>query len=202
MSDAKLDSLETRVMDCLDCHNRPAHNYRTPQNFVDKSLSDGKISKTLPGIKEVAMQVLYKDYSTKDSAFMAIRNKVTDYYKSSHPDVATSRKADIEAAILEIQNGYSNNIFPAMKASWKAYPNNIGHMESDGCFRCHNDRHATTSGKVISKDCNLCHTILAQGTPDSMEYSKSMEPLEFKHPTDVDDSWRTEMCSSCHSALY
>ena len=98
MSDAKLDSLETRVMDCLDCHNRPAHNYRTPQNFVDKSLSDGKISKTLPGIKEVAMQVLYKDYSTKDSAFMAIRNKVTDYYKSSHPDVATSRKADIEAA--------------------------------------------------------------------------------------------------------
>ncbi len=202
VSAAKLDSMETRVMDCLDCHNRPSHNYRTPQNFVDKSLSDGRISKTMPGIKQVAMKVLYKDYSTKDSAFLAIRTQVTNFYQSGHPEIASSKKDEIEAAILEIQNGYANNIFPYMKASWKAYPNNIGHMESDGCFRCHNDTHKTTTGKVISKDCNLCHTILAQGTPDSMEYSKSMEPLEFKHPVDVDEAWRTEMCSSCHSALY
>ncbi len=202
LSQAKLDSLETRVMDCLDCHNRPAHNYRTPQNFVDKSMSEGKISTALPGIKEVAMKVLYKDYSTKDTAFMAIRKQVTDFYQTKHPDLATAKKADIEAAIVEIQNGYSRNIFPFMKASWKAYPNNIGHMESDGCFRCHNDRHKTASGKVISKDCNLCHTILAQGNPGNMEYSKSLEPLDFKHPVDVDESWKTDLCSSCHAQLY
>ena len=202
LSQVKLDSLETRVMDCLDCHNRPAHNYKTPQSFVDKSLSEGKISKDLPGIKQVAMQILYKNYSTKDSAFMAIRKQVTDFYQSGYPDLATDKKADIETAILEIQNGYSNNIFPFMKASWKSYPNNIGHMESDGCFRCHNDRHATAQGKVISKDCNLCHTILAQGSPENMEYSKSFEPLEFKHPVDIDDAWKTDLCSSCHSQLY
>lgn len=202
VSQAKLDSLETRVMDCLDCHNRPAHNYKTPQNFVDKSMSEGKISSALPGIKQIAMQVLYKDYSTKDSAFLAIRNQVTEFYQSGHPELVASNKADIEAAILEIQNGYSKNIFPFMKSSWKAYPNNIGHMESDGCFRCHNDRHATEKGKVISKDCNLCHTILAQGNPGNMEYSKDMEPLEFKHPVDIDDAWKTEMCSSCHAQLY
>jgi hypothetical protein len=75
-------------------------------------------------------------------------------------------------------------------------------MEFDGCFRCHNDRHATPTGKVISRDCNLCHSIVAQGTPDSMEYSKSFEPLEFKHPVDIDEAWRTELCSSCHSQLY
>lgn len=202
VSQAKLDSMETRVMDCLDCHNRPAHNYRTPQAFIDKSLADGKIAKTLPGIKQVAMQALYKDYPTKDSAFFAIKKQVNDFYQKSYPELSASRKDEIEAAILEMQNGYSNNIFPYMKASWKAYPNNIGHMESDGCFRCHNDRHKTTTGKVISKDCNLCHTILAQGNPNNMEYSKAMEPLEFKHPVDVDQAWRTEMCSSCHSALY
>lgn len=202
VSQAKLDSLETRVIDCLDCHNRPAHNYKTPQNFVDKSMSEGKISSALPGIKQIAMQVLYKDYSTKDSAFLAIRNQVTEFYQSGHPELVASNKADIEAAILEIQNGYSKNIFPFMKSSWKAYPNNIGHMESDGCFRCHNDRHATEKGKVISKDCNLCHTILAQGNPGNMEYSKDMEPLEFKHPVDIDDAWKTEMCSSCHAQLY
>ena len=202
LSPAKLDSLETRVMDCLDCHNRPSHNYKTPQGFVDQSISEGRISKDLPGIKQVAMKILYKDYSTKDSAFLAIRNGVTDFYKNSHPDVLSGRKADVDAAIAEIQDGYSKNVFPFMKSSWKAYPNNIGHIVTDGCFRCHNDRHSTPKGQVISKDCNLCHTILAQGLGGNIEYSKSMEPLEFKHPVDVEDAWKTEMCSSCHSALY
>jgi len=145
---------------------------------------------------------LYKDYSTKDSAFLAIRNQVTEYYKTSNPTLLAEKKSEIEAAIVEIQNGYSKNIFPFMKSSWKSYPNNIGHMESDGCFRCHNDRHSTDKGKVISKDCNLCHTILAQGTPGKMEYSNSLEPLEFKHPVDIDNAWKTELCSSCHAQLY
>lgn len=202
LSQAKLDSLETRVMDCLDCHNRPSHNYKAPQNFIDKLMSEGKISKTLPGIKKVAMEVLYPEYSTKDSAFMAITSKITNFYQKSYPDLITSRKSEIDNAIVEIQSGYASNIFPFMKANWKSYPNNIGHMEFDGCFRCHNNRHATESGKVISKDCNLCHNIIAQGTPANMEYSKSFEPLEFKHPVDIDEAWRTELCSSCHSQLY
>ena len=202
VSAAKLDSMETRVMDCLDCHNRPSHNYRTPQNFIDKLMAEGKISKTLPGIKKLAMDILYPDYATKDSAFMAINKKVTDFYQSKYPDLMTSNKPEIDQAILEMQNGYANNIFPYMKSSWKSYPNNIGHMESDGCFRCHNDRHATEKGKIISKDCNLCHSILAQGSPADMEYSKAFEPLEFKHPVDIDQAWHTEMCSSCHSSLY
>ena len=189
-------------MDCLDCHNRPAHNYRTPQNFVDKSLSEGKISTTLPEIKQISMKVLYKPYRTKDSAFIAIRSQVSDFYQTKYPNLVTERKSDIEAAIVEIQNGYSKNIFPYMNASWKSYPNNVGHMESDGCFRCHNDKHKTEKGKVISKDCNLCHTILAQGSPGNMEYSKDLAPLEFKHPVDVDGAEKTELCSSCHAQLY
>lgn len=202
LSQAQLDSLETRVMDCLDCHNRPSHNYNVPQNFVDKSISTGKISKTLPGIKQIAMTALYKEYSTKDSAFMGINDQVNEYYQSTFPDVLAGRKAEVEQAIAELKNGYANNIFPFMKADWRKYPNNIGHMEYDGCFRCHNDRHATDKGKVISKDCNLCHVIQAQGSPDSMQYSNSFEPLEFIHPVDTDDAWKTESCSSCHAQLY
>lgn len=202
LTEMQLDSLETRVMDCLDCHNRPSHNYNVPQNFTDHLMNEGTIPKTLPEIKLIAMMALNQEYSTKDSAFMGIRKQVMDYYESSYPDVLTERKADVEAAIGGIQMGYANNIFPEMKVTWKAYPNNIGHMESDGCYRCHNDRHATQEGKVISKDCNLCHNILAQGTPDNMKYSNSLEPLEFEHPVDIDDAWRTELCSTCHSALY
>lgn len=202
LSQAKIDSLETRVMDCLDCHNRPSHNYNAPQNFIDKLMADGKISKTLPGIKSLAMQSLYPEYSTKDSAFMAIQSVVTEYYNSNYPDILQNRKADVDAAIAEIQNGYANNIFPFMKASWKAYPNNLGHMESDGCYRCHNNRHSTEQGKVISKDCNLCHNIKAQTIGDSVFYAGPNEILTFRHPVDIGDAWQTELCSSCHSALY
>ncbi|HLN75023.1 MAG: NapC/NirT family cytochrome c [Methylococcaceae bacterium] len=202
LSQQKLDSMETRVMDCLDCHNRPSHNYNVPQNFVDKSINAGKISNTLPGIKQISMTVLYKVYSTKDSAFQAIKDQVNEFYKSTYADILDSRKNDIDQAIAEIQNGYANNIFPYMKADWRKYPNNIGHLEYDGCFRCHNDRHATEQGKVISKDCNLCHEITAQGSPDSLQYSNSMAPLEFKHPVDIEDAWKTELCSSCHAQLY
>lgn len=202
MSKQQLDSLETRVMDCLDCHNRPSHNYNVPQNFVDKAISNGRISKTLPGIKQISMTVLYKEYSTRDSAFQAIKDQVSEFYNASYPDITKNRKKDIDQSIAELQNGYANNIFPYMKADWRKYPNNIGHLEYDGCFRCHNDRHATEKGKVISKDCNLCHEITAQGSPDSLQYSNSMAPLEFKHPVDIEDAWKTELCSSCHGQLY
>jgi hypothetical protein len=133
---------------------------------------------------------------------MAIEKIVKDFYSSSFPDILQSRKGEVDAAIAEIQNGYSNNIFPFMKSSWKAYPNNIGHMESNGCYRCHNNKHATETGKVISKDCNLCHIIKAQGTAGSMEYANGDSSLQFKHPVDIGDAWQTELCSSCHSALY
>jgi hypothetical protein len=133
---------------------------------------------------------------------IAIKNQVTDWFESGYPDVYETKKAEIDQAIAAIQDDYSNNIFPFMKANWKEYPNNIGHMESDGCYRCHNDRHATTENRTISKDCSLCHNIIAQGTRDSMQYSTAFEALDFQHPVDIAEAWRTEMCSMCHTALY
>lgn len=198
----QLDSLEIRVMDCLDCHNRPSHNYHSPQNFMDKSIYSGKISTSLPEIKLAAMQVLYKTYSTKDSAMMEIRSQIEAFYKNSHPEILSTKKELLEQAITEIQNGYSNNIFPYMKASWKAYPNHLGHLENNGCYRCHNDRHATESGKVISRNCKLCHDIKAQGLNSNLEYATTSPSLDFKHPVDVGEDWKTELCSSCHNAMY
>ncbi len=49
-----------------------------------------------------------------------------------------------------------------MKVDWKTHPNNIGHMYYPGCFRCHDGNHVSKDGKVISKDCNSCHTLLDQ----------------------------------------
>jgi len=37
--------------------------------------------------------------------------------------------------------------------------NNIGHMDSPGCFRCHDDSHKTKDGMAIGQDCETCHAI-------------------------------------------
>lgn len=198
----QIDSSEVRVMDCLDCHNRPSHNYKVPQNFIDEFIISGGISKDLPDIKSVAMGLFVEDYPTKDSAFTAIKAQVNEYYELMYPELLESKKQDIEKAIASIQEGYSNNFFPLMKVKWSEYPNHLGHLETEGCYRCHNDRHTSTQGKVISRDCNLCHDIIAQGTLDNLEISNTAAPLEFRHPIDINEVWRDQHCSECHFQLY
>jgi len=198
----QIDSLEVRVMDCLDCHNRPSHNYKVPQNFIDEYLVSGDIAKDLPDIKSVAMGLYIEDYPTKDSAFNAISKQVSEYYELMYPELLESRKNDIDRAIASMQNGYSQNFFPHMKVKWSEYPNHLGHLETDGCYRCHNDKHTSAQGKVISRDCNLCHDITAQGTTDNLEISNVTAPLEFVHPVDINEVWREQHCSDCHFQLY
>ncbi len=202
LSQNEIDSLEVRTMDCLDCHNRPSHNYKVPQNIIDEFMIAGTISKDLPYIKIVSTELLDKDYPSTDSAFIAIDYEVKAYYKKHYPDLLQSKKQEIEDAIAGIQKGYSKNFFPKMGVKWSEYPNFLGHLETEGCYRCHNDTHSTTDGKVISRDCNLCHSIIAQGTSLSMEYSNFEEPLEFKHPVDIDEAWKEMLCTDCHEQLY
>ena len=196
------DTLETRTMDCIDCHNRPSHNYQAPQIFIDELITAGKIPLNLPDVKVVAMNVLNQDYSTTDSAMIAIKAQVSDYYKTMYPKLVDSKKTEIDQTIAGIQEGYSQNYFPEMGVKWTAHPNHIGHTETNGCFRCHNDKHQSASGKVISRDCNLCHNIVAQGPDSTMEVSTSFKPLAFKHPVDINDEWKTKLCSECHYKLY
>lgn len=200
MSEVPLEGL--RTMDCMDCHNRPSHTYDTPQNIVDHAMTANTIPRTLPGIKAVTMEILAVEYDTREQADSAIYARIHEYYNDNYPAVADTQKIQIEKAIAGLKDGYSKNIFPEMKASWAAYPDQIGHIEYNGCFRCHNDRHATESGKVISKDCNLCHTILTQGIAGEEESVPLNSSLEFKHPVDIDQAWKEMLCSDCHSALY
>jgi hypothetical protein len=202
LSQQEMASHEIREMDCLDCHNRPSHDYKVPQNFIDAYLVSGEIAKDLPDIKSVAMGVYIEDYPSKDSAFNAIRSQVSEYYELMYPELQESRKKDIEKAIASMQKGYSQNFFPHMKVKWSEYPNHLGHLETDGCYRCHNDKHTSEQGKVISRDCNLCHSIIAQGTMFDLEISNVNAPLEFEHPIDISEVWRQQHCSDCHFQLY
>jgi hypothetical protein len=202
INETALGKIEIKTMDCMDCHNRPSHNYLPPQSFFDDLVTAGKISKKLPDVKIIAMQALNQDYSTKDSAYLSINSQVRDYYKTLYPEVLEKQKEELLNAITAMQEGYSRNIFPYMKAKWSAYPVHLGHLESKGCYRCHNDKHKSETGRVISRDCKLCHSILAQGKPGEMEYSTNTEPLEFRHPVEINKAWKTKLCSECHSRLF
>ncbi len=197
-----LDTLEHRIMDCMDCHNRPSHNYKSATTYVDNALINGEIPKDLPLIKKVAMNVLKGPFTNTDSSLTYIRDSITNFYKLGYPTIYASRKKDIEQAIKGILKEFSLNVFPYMRVTSSTYLNHIGHLESDGCFRCHSNRHKTDKGQVISKDCNLCHTIIAQGPTGKIKYTTIDSVMEFTHPIDVKDNWKTYFCTECHRQLY
>jgi len=201
-SDSLLAEENVRLMDCIDCHNRPSHDYQVPQKFIDHDLTAGNIPRDLPDIKSVAMELFNNEFSDKDSAFRFIDFSVKEYYEIMYPEIFENDMATLEKAIGAIQTGYSQNIFPEMKVTWEVYPNHIGHLFSDGCHRCHNDRFQSEQKQFISRDCNLCHIINSQGPPDDLMAGMTNEAMEFVHPIDIGESWKTEFCAECHKDLY
>lgn len=202
LSEKKMAAAEVRGMDCMDCHNRPSHHYATPQEFVDHAMISGEIPADLPFIKKVAMDLFIDPYDTKDTAIHTIRTVTKEYYAENMPDILETREADIEKAIEGMIKGYSENIFPAMLASWDEYPSHIGHKTYNGCFRCHDDMHKSEDGKVIRKDCNICHTIILQGKDGDEQVGSMKEALEFMHPKELEEGWQEELCTECHRYLY
>ena len=197
-----IDSLEIRVMDCIDCHNRPSHDYLPPQEFTDLLIASGEISAELPEVKIIAMEIFNTLYNSHDTAMLQIEAKTLGFYEEYYPEMANDKRELIDQTIEAFKAGFSRNIFPEMGASWDVYPNNIGHIEYRGCARCHNGTHESSTGRVISRDCNLCHTIQAQGKPDSLNLAYSNTSLEFIHPVNIDAVWKEYACSECHRYLY
>ncbi|MBI9071532.1 MAG: NapC/NirT family cytochrome c [Melioribacteraceae bacterium] len=199
--DLNLDSLTVKTMDCMDCHNRPSHNYLPPSLFVNNEMAAGRISASLPEIKSKLMELCETEFGNKDSANLFIKNEITNFYKEDYPNIYAEKLNEIEETTTNFMSAYSKNIFPEMKVRWSHYPTHIGHLEFDGCFRCHNDTHATEDGEVISNDCNLCHVIVGQGTEDDFVFANINEPLEFKHPVDIEEAWKESLCTDCHTGL-
>jgi hypothetical protein len=166
--DAKPDGagLTARTMDCMDCHNRPAHSYDLPERAVDKSMNNGLISASLPFAKKKAVEILRVNYLSRDEAAQKIPAAFAKYYQESYPAIWAQRQAEIADSGKEVLAVWDRNIFPEMKVTWGAYPMNLGHEDFPGCFRCHDGAHASKSGDSISQDCNACHNLLAQDESD------------------------------------
>lgn len=163
-SDAKPDSvkaLPTHEMECVDCHNRPTHTFDLPEGAMDKAMARGDIAVTLPYIKKKGIELLKANYSRRDEAASKLPAELTSFYQQTYPDVYRQRSHDIDLAAQAVLAIYDRNVFPDLKVTWGTYPNNLGHTDFPGCFRCHDGSHATAEGATITQDCNTCHEPLA-----------------------------------------
>jgi len=157
--------LPLREMDCMDCHNRPTHTFDLPERAVDRAMGAGEIDRNLPHIKEKSVELIRASYPSNQAATSAIPAGLERYYRENHADAYARRRGDIARSARALVAIYNRNVFPSMKVVWGSYPNNIGHTDFPGCFRCHDEQHASQDGKTISQDCNSCHGLLAMDDP-------------------------------------
>jgi hypothetical protein len=199
LSEEERASYEVRTMDCMDCHNRPSHQFPAPMQSVNEALEENTISPALPFIKVQAVRALDTPYDSTEEAVVGIANALRSFYRNEYPEVFERKNGDLVRSIKKVQDIYRNTIFPEMKAKWSAHPDNIGHRDSPGCFRCHNDVMQSATGDVIFTDCTRCHLILAQGDSIDQVNVNIEEGLPFEHPEDGESIEEYTECSDCHT---
>jgi hypothetical protein len=156
----QLTAGERRRMDCMDCHNRPSHPMAaTAERAVDAALARGEIPKTLPFVRREVVKALKVDYPSQEVAAEQIASALREYFRTEQNAVYMAKRQDVERAVSAAEAVYRRNVFPEMNVRFGTYLNNIGHMDSPGCFRCHDDSHKTREGKAIGQECDTCHGI-------------------------------------------
>jgi hypothetical protein len=201
LSKKQIVSAVPRVMDCMDCHNRPSHNFLSPDFEIDRQLSLGRIDTSLPDIKKEAVQAMAADYPSDEAARKGIRTSIDDFYRTTYPSIYSDRKNAVDGAVKATQEAYLKNIFPVMKTRWSDYPNDIGHFIFPGCMRCHDGKHTDKEGGLIPHDCHTCHIILEQGKTGPTEMLNLSRGLEFQHPVDIGSAWKETGCWECHTGV-
>ena len=159
-------ALPTFEMQCVDCHNRAAHSFELAEHAVDHAMATAQISATLPFVKKTGVELLKATYSSEDDAAQTIPARLNTFYQQKYGDIWAKRSNDVQLAGQALLAIYRSNVFPDLKVTWGTYPNNVGHIDDPGCFRCHDGGHSTADKKVITQDCSTCHQMLATDEAD------------------------------------
>lgn len=172
---------ETRLMDCIDCHNRPTHIFLGPDEALDRLIATGEIAASIPFIKQRAMAVITQEYASHEEAQVSISRQLYSWYEEHFSEYTGEKKPLLDRAVQAIYQAYAENVFPAMRITWGTYENFAGHWNDDtGCFRCHNEQLVDQQGRNISQDCRICHIVLAveEEDPEIMRKLWTHQPLD------------------------
>ena len=115
--------------------------------------------------------LLKADYPSQEEGVRKIVEGLRNYYRASHPRSSSQRVRGYRTRGANRIFYLCRNVFPDLRVTWGIYPNNLGHTDFPGCFRCHDEAHATKDGKTITQDCAACHNMLAvdETAPDILK---------------------------------
>ena len=192
-----------KTVDCMTCHNRVSHKFENPSEALDDAMARGAISPEIPYIKQNASAVMERQYPNMGEASAALRG-LRGYYESNWPEYYDANNDKITAAIDELLIMYERMVFPTMDVAWETHPDNLGHKNSAGCFRCHDGKHVNEDDETVRIECNLCHSIPVKTPEDGSALTLTLtEPFEpeshldskwiSRHRFDFDDT-----CEGCH----
>jgi nitrate/TMAO reductase-like tetraheme cytochrome c subunit/mono/diheme cytochrome c family protein len=201
---AGLDQAALEEMDCITCHNRITHLVYTPRDSVDGLLARGALDAAIPGVRRKAVEALEADYASDEAALSGIA-ALRDYYQTYFPDFAAANAAALERMVEVLQQTYRQSVFREQKSDWTSHPNNIGHENSPGCFRCHDGKHLDPAQRAIRLECNLCHSIPVVAGPQdflaNIEISRGPEPQSHLNPNWIALHRQAfdPTCGNCHT---
>jgi hypothetical protein len=199
-----IDESKLKVMDCITCHNRITHDFRPPVDSVDSAMGNGLISPAIPEIREKGVEVLSVSYATQVEAMTGISGLDT-YYKNNYSDFYNNNVNLISLAVKALQDIYNQTVFLDQKVDWTTHPNNLGHINSPGCFRCHDGKHLDPQQHAIRLECNLCHSIPVVATTQDfvtrIEISRGPEPSSHLNPNwiSLHHNAFNATCANCHT---
>jgi len=201
---SQVNEQELRRMDCITCHNRVTHRIPEPEVAINNAISKDLISRDLPYIVRESVALLRTEYSDKDTALQAM-NGLMDFYNTNYPEVASQQSELIYQAIETLQDIYGQNVFPEQEIDWDSHPDNLGHKNDPGCFRCHDGKHLTTEGEAVRLECNICHSVPVIGSSTQLttniELVSGPEPVSHTLTTWMALHGRVKdnSCMACHT---
>ena len=199
---ATMDESQLKTMDCVTCHNRVTHEFKVPVDSVDEAMSRGLIDAEIPLIHQKAVEVLAVSYTSREEAFAAF-DGVESYYKNT--DYYPGHGEQIKAAVQALKDIFDNTVFLEQKIDFTTHPNNLGHINSPGCFRCHDGKHLDANDQAIRLECNVCHSVpVVAGKDDfvtKIEISRGPEPDTHRNPNwiSLHNQAFGASCAACHS---
>jgi hypothetical protein len=199
-----IDENQLKPMDCITCHNRVSHNFLSPTEAVEDAMAQRIIDPTIPEIRKKGVEILSVTYTSQEEAMTAIASLEEDY-KNNLSEYYYDNSDQVEAAIKALQDIYNQNVFVDQKVDWTTHPNNLGHINSPGCFRCHDGKHLDSQQQAVRLECNLCHSIPVVATQQDfvtrLEIGRGQEPTSHFNPNwiSLHNIVFDGTCSNCHT---
>lgn len=183
---------------CLTCHNRPAHRFESPVFALNKAFDKGRIDPNMPGVRWLGLELLAGEYETTSEALETIAEEFPAGVADEDEDWVAENAAELQQAVLMLQEIFETNRSPEMHVKWDTHPDNLRHWGSNGCFRCHAGNMVADNGSEISSSCDTCHLIKGQGRVADGSWQYDPNGMEFIHPSDEEVMTAPILCSECH----